>query len=157
VIRCPAIARLPAAARLLPPLLLLAGCVATPADRIAKNPELFAALPVADQDRIRLGQIELGFTPDMVRLALGDPDRHMVRRAVDGTAEIWFYVETVNRYERQRVDIDGLSVRTPGGVRTTGGDAWITILEEKEFVRLRVEFRDGKVAVIEGPFPAESK
>ena len=56
MIRCPAIARLPAAARLLPPLLLLAGCVATPADRIAKNPELFAALPVADQDRIRLGQ-----------------------------------------------------------------------------------------------------
>lgn len=141
----------------LPLLLLAAGCVSTPADRIAKHPELFASLPPADQDRIRQGQIELGFTPDMVRLALGEPDRHMVRRAVEGNAEIWFYVETAPQYERRRVDVDGLSVRTPAGVRYSGGDAWITVLKEKESVRLRVEFRDGKVAVIEGPFPEETK
>ncbi|MGD9782826.1 MAG: hypothetical protein AB7V14_11870 [Kiritimatiellia bacterium] len=56
----------------LPALLLLAGC-ATPERRIEQNRDLFDSLPVADQARIRGGKIDLGYTPDMVRIAFGEP------------------------------------------------------------------------------------
>ena len=64
--------------RLLAALFLLAlmpGCASTPAQRIAQNQELFDSFPVADQARIRGGQIDLGYSPDMVRIALGTPQQ----------------------------------------------------------------------------------
>lgn len=72
-------------------LAALAGC-ATPESRIHRNPEVFAGLPAADQQLIREGKVALGFTPDMARLALGDPDRKLTRTDVNGTSEIWRYV-----------------------------------------------------------------
>ena len=128
---------------------LLAGCASTPAKRIAQNQALFDSLPVADQARIRGGEIDLGYTPDMVRIAYGDPQRQLVRRTAEGTTEVWDYLDTVHSYDRQRVDIDGLSIYGAGGVRTTSGGAWISVLQEKQTLRARVEFRQGKVAAIE--------
>ena len=137
---------------LLPLLLLFAGC-ATPEQRIHQNQELFDALPLADQARIRGGQIDLGFTPDMVRIALGEPQRKLVRRDGGGETEVWLYLDLVRRYERQRADIDGLSLAGPGGYRTVGGSAWINLSQEREFVRARVEFRGGVVAAVEEIVP----
>ena len=142
------ILRLSAAASL---LLLLAGCATTPASRIQQNQELFDSLPVADQARIRGGQITLGYTPDMVRIALGDPQRRLVRRSADAETAVWLYLDTVRRYERQRADIDGLLVSGPGGMRSIGGSAWVNVLQEREFVRRRVEFHNGLVTAIEEP------
>lgn len=139
---------------LLPLLLLLAGC-ATPEHRIHQNQELFDALPLADQARIRGGQIALGFTPDMVRIALGEPQRKLVRREVGGDADVWLYLDLIRRYERQRADIDGLSLSGPGGMRSVGGSAWFDILQEREYVRVRVEFRGGIATAIEEPATAE--
>jgi hypothetical protein len=70
--------------------LVVAGC-ASPASRIRRNPELFASIPAAEQELIKQGRIGIGFTPDMVRLALGEPD--YIARRIDrtGTAEIWRY------------------------------------------------------------------
>jgi hypothetical protein len=141
----------------LPLLLLLAGCASTPAKRIEQNQKVFDALPVADQARIRGGQIDLGYTPDMTRIALGEPQRKLVRRTAEGSAEIWTYTENVTRYERQHVDIDGLSIAGAGGIRSTSGGAWITVLQDREYVRQRVEFRNGVVAVIEESAPDEAK
>jgi hypothetical protein len=82
-------------------LLLLAGALAggafvsgcsTPATRIRQNPELFAQLTPAQQEAIRRGQVAVGFTAEMVRLALGEPDRYSTRTDADGTSEIWSYV-----------------------------------------------------------------
>jgi hypothetical protein len=142
------ILRLSAAAAL---LLLLAGCATTPASRIQQNQELFDSLPVADQARIRGGQITLGYTPDMVRIALGDPQRRLVRRSAGADTDVWLYLDTVRRYERQRADIDGLLVSGPGGMRSIGGSAWVNVLQEREFVRRRVEFLNGLVTAIEEP------
>ena len=136
----------------LPALLLLAGC-ATPAHRIQQNQELFDSFPVASQARIRGGQIDLGFSPDMVRIALGEPQRKLLRRAPDGDAECWLYLDVIRQYDRQRADVDGLSLSTPGGTRAVGGSLWINVLQEREFVRLRVEFRSGAVSAIEEPLP----
>ena len=141
----------------LPLLLLLAGCASTPDQRIQRNQELFDTLPVAAQARIRGGQIDLGFTPDMVRIALGEPQRQLVRRTPAGETPVWLYLDLVRRYDRQRADIDGLSFSGPGGVRSLGGSAWINVMQEREYVRLRVEFLGGTVAAIEEPAPDEAK
>ncbi len=53
-------------------LALLAGCQ-TVDTRIKEKPEVFASLDKAVQDKIKQGIIEIGYTPDMVWLALGAP------------------------------------------------------------------------------------
>ena len=129
-------------------LILLAGC-ATPEHRIQKNQEFFNSLPVAAQARIRGGQIDLNFTPGMVRIALGEPQRKILRRALVGDTDIWLYCDSTRSYDRQRADIDGLVVNSSSGVRSIGGSAWINVPQEREFVRLRVEFQNGSVVAIE--------
>ena len=135
---------------LLPLLLLLAGC-ASPEQRIQQNQDLFDSFPIATQARIRGGQIDLGFTPDMVRIALGDPQHKALRRVAAGETEIWLYFDSIRRYDRQRVDIDGLSLSGPGGRRSLGGSAWINVEQTREFVRARVEFQNGVAVAIEEP------
>jgi hypothetical protein len=71
-------------------LLLAAGC-ATPEARIKRNPDVFAQLSPSDQQLIREGKVALGFTPEMVRLALGEPDRRLERTDASGTSESWSY------------------------------------------------------------------
>lgn len=71
-------------------LLLATGC-STVDSRIAKNRELFNSWPAAVQDKIVVGQIDIGFTPDQVRMALGDPDRVFTRTTADGTSQVWSY------------------------------------------------------------------
>ena len=133
----------------LPLLLLLAGCASTPEKRIQQNQTLFDTLPADAQIRIRGGQIDIGFSPDMVRLALGTPHRTLTRRSPAGESDVWLYLDVVRRYERQRTDIDGLSLSGSGGVRSIGGSAWIQIAQEREFVRTRVEFLNGVVFALE--------
>lgn len=135
---------------------LLAGC-ASPAQRIHRNQELFDSFPLAAQARIRGGQIDLGFTPDMVRIALGEPARQLRRREPAGDSEIWLYFDIVRRSERQRADIDGLSLAGPGGGRAIGGSAWIQTSQEREYIRVRVEFRNGLVTAFEEPLPADDQ
>ena len=130
------------------PLVVLAGC-ATPEKRIQKNQEFFNSLPVAAQARIRGGQIDLNFTPGMVRIALGDPQRRILRRTPSGETDIWLYFDSARSYERQRADLDGLVINSSSGVRSVGGSAWINVPQEREFVRLRVEFQNGSVVAIE--------
>ena len=111
-----------------------------------------------DQARIRGGQIDLGYSPDMVRIALGTPQQRYIRRITGGnTREIWIYLATQSRYERQRADIDGLTVSGPGGTRSVGGSAWISVWQERDFIRYRIEFHNGAVVAIEEPAPEENK
>ncbi len=131
-------------------LALLAGC-ASPAQRIKKNQDLFDSFPVATQARIRGGKIDLGFTTDMVRIALGDPQRMRVRRTATDTLNIWLYIDTIQQYERQHADIDGLSLYGPNGGGAVGGTAWFNVLQEKEILKIRAEFKDGRVVAIEEP------
>ena len=72
-------------------VVVLTGC-ATPEARIQKNPLVFARLTPAQQEMIKKGQAGVGFDQEMVRLALGEPDRILARTDAQGTAEIWSYM-----------------------------------------------------------------
>lgn len=71
-------------------LFLSVGC-STPETRIKAQPELFAKLTPEDQALIKSGRVAVGFTPEMVKLALGEADRRMIRTDANGTNEVWVY------------------------------------------------------------------
>ena len=78
------------AVALLAAVVFLAGC-ATHEARIKRNQEIFNTLAPVDQALIREGKVAIGFTQDMVRLAVGDPDQRWVRTDAQGQSEVWTY------------------------------------------------------------------
>lgn len=82
-------------------LLLGSGCVSTPGDRIKKDPQLFATFAPEVQAKVQKGEIELGYSRGMVRLALGAPPQVNVRTTETGDIEIWTYFNTryISSYE----------------------------------------------------------
>jgi len=86
----------PLALRLFLPLfaaclaLVLSSC-STPASRITKNQDAFDSWPVEVREKVRAGQVDLGFTPEQVLVALGKPTRTYAHKSEGGEAEIWAY------------------------------------------------------------------
>ena len=122
--------------------LVLAGC-STPDSRIAKNQSAFAAYPADVQAKIRAGQVEPGFTPEMVQLALGEPLRKTTRQTEAGDAEVWIYPERGPRFSF------GLGVSSGGGRSGFGTGVGLSTGGYEPDEGMRVEFRDGKVSAIE--------
>ena len=129
----------------------LAGCQ-TVDDRIKEKPEVFAKLDAVTQDKIKQGIIELGYTEDMVYLALGKPDQMRESVSAEGKATTWIYNTYYERYD---------GTRFAGYHRSVYYDPYIkayrfyyrpvyadTYAQEKE-ERIRVSFKDGKATVIE--------
>jgi hypothetical protein len=77
------------------PVLLLAALVAagcsTVNSRIRKHQAEFSTWPMAVQEKVAAGQIDVGFTTEQVKVALGEPDRVFTRTTSDGTTEVWSY------------------------------------------------------------------
>jgi hypothetical protein len=123
--------------------LALAGC-STPETRIAKQPELFNRLTPQQQQMIRQGEVGVGFDMDMVRLALGDPDRVRERIDKNGRSEVWSYIE----YEGS----DGVLLYRGWWHRRWGGafyPYYLDVPSRREHARDRVIFREGRVVSIE--------
>ena len=125
----------------------VSGCSSSPGNRIRKNQELFDSLPPQAQTSIRAGKVEVGFTPDMVRLALGEPDRLYVRTSERGSTEVWAYAA---KSFAPSVSLGlgfgagmgrGAGMGTGIGISTGGGD--------RADDRMRVLFEGGKVSAIE--------
>lgn len=123
---------------------LLAAC-ATPEARIKRNQAVFDALPAAEQALIREGKVGVGFTPDMVLLAVGDPDQRWTRTDAQGRAEIWSYTT----YDGQ----DGAPLyrgyyhRYQGGYPFFYDDYSSGSARAREY--FKVTFKDGKVTMVE--------
>lgn len=125
--------------------LALTAC-STPQTRIAKEPELFSRLTPEQQNLIRQGQVGVGFDMDMVRLALGQPDRVRERIDKSGKSEIWSYLS----YDGP----DTVIVYRGWG---RGGWGWgypyypsyLDARDRQGHPRERVVFRDGKVVSVE--------
>lgn len=132
-------------------LVTLAGC-STISSRIREKEAVFAALPPATQMEIRQGRVAIGFTPNMVYMAIGRPDE--IRERVDpaGRETVWKYNTYYDRYE---------------GTVHTGYRRWVTwdprlhayrihdepidanIYRPVRETFIRVTFRDGRVTAID--------
>jgi hypothetical protein len=124
-------------------LLTLAAC-STPERRIGRNPEFFASLAPADQELIKKGRVALGFTPDMVKLALGDPDRLLTRTDSSGSSEVWRYTT----YESD----SGIYLYRGYYHRHYYGSLFPYYLNYPDRLKrdyLKVSFKDGRVWAIE--------
>jgi hypothetical protein len=123
---------------------LLAACSSSPDTRIGKNQAAFNEYPAAVQQKIRTGEVEVGFTQEMVLLALGEPSREFSRQSGSGTAEIWVYHRAGPRFSFG-VGVGGAIGRSSSagvGLSTSSGG-----YDPEE--RMRVEFRDGRVTAVE--------
>lgn len=123
-------------------LLALAAC-ASPESRIKDSQSAFDAYPPAAQQKIRAGQADLGFTPEMARMALGDPDRRYTRTTAEGTSEVWAYRDSGPIFSF------GLGGGSFGGGSAVGGGVGISTGGEDPQDKLRLVFVGGRVASIE--------
>ena len=119
-------------------LLAVSGC-ATPEARIKRHAELFGSFPPEVQAKVRQGIIQLGYTRDMVFVAIGQPNHIQQRVDSSGTTLVWRYTAY-----RWRPD-------APYWPRHYGpwwGDPpyWD---DREEYDVLRIEFRDDTVTAIE--------
>jgi hypothetical protein len=124
-------------------LAILAGC-STPESRIAKQPEVFNRLTPDQQQMIREGRVGIGFDMEMVKLALGDPDRVRERTDSTGRSEVWTYTD----YETN----DGMLLYRGWYHRGWGSPFYPYYLDvpaRRERSRDEVIFRDGRVTSVE--------
>lgn len=122
---------------------LLAGCVGTPSDRIQKNEVAFSTWPPDVQAKVRAGQVEVDFTADMVRVALGAPERMVMRTTQEGTSEVWIYADT-----RPRISF-GVGVGVGGRGSAYGGGVMVGDDGFRDRERMRVIITNGRVSAIE--------
>jgi hypothetical protein len=117
--------------------------------RIAQNHELFNAFNPDIQEKVRLGQIDLGFSQDMVRLAWGSPDRIYIRTTSDGVATVWTYTRMRTYTQTERMTIPVHVTDSTGKTRTEYTSVWVNRDTEEEYAAARVEFTQGIITAIE--------
>lgn len=122
--------------------LLLAGCTTSPATRVSRNQEAFNSWPAEVQERVQAGDVAVGFTPEQVRVALGEPSNISTRTTEQGTVEVWSY-----RASRPAFSL-GVGVGGGGGGSSVGGGVGVgTGGGQSE--RFRVVFDQGRVTAVE--------
>jgi hypothetical protein len=129
----------------------LAGCQ-TVESRIKEKPEVFASVDKTTQDKIKQGIIDLGYTEDMVYLALGAPDQKRESLSATGRSLTWIYNTYYTRYEgnqmhgyHRRVYFDPF-LKT---YRVYYRPVFTEVYSEEKEERIRIVFKDGKATVIE--------
>lgn len=132
-------------------LALLAGC-STVDKRIQEKSVLFAGLDVATQEKLRQGIVEIGFTTDMVYIALGEPDDKREKISATGRELTWVYSSYRQEYagtgvagHRRVLIYDPALKRSYVMLEPVVVDVYNQRIDD----RIRVTFRDGKVTVIE--------
>jgi outer membrane protein assembly factor BamE (lipoprotein component of BamABCDE complex) len=122
--------------------LALAGC-STPSSRIANNRAAFDLMSPDAQRLIQAGRIDIGFTPEMVTLALGEPAHRFLRKTTTGDTEVWVYHDNKPQIS---IGIGGVSA---GSHSAVGGGVGISTGGYDPDERVRVEFSGGKVVTID--------
>ncbi len=118
------------------------GCASTPQSRIKKNPAAFNSAPSEVRAAIEQGRVLVGFTPDQVKLAMGEPDRVLNRTSETEKSEVWIY-----RENKPHLGL-GLGLGFGGGSVGTGVGVSTS---DREFPdeRMRVVFTAGRVTAVE--------
>ncbi len=120
--------------------------------RIKEKPEVFASVDKATQDKIKQGIIDLGFTEDLVYVALGAPDQKRETINATGKSVTWIYNTYYDRYDgtgfagyHRSVYYDPYLRAYRMYYRPVFADSYIQEKEE----RIRIVFQNGKVTAIE--------
>lgn len=131
--------------------LVLAGC-STVQSRIEEKSTVFNALPAETQSRIQQGLVDVGYTPDMVYIAMGNADKVIERSTTDGNETVWIYNSYYQEYEGSRFAGYRRSVYYDNRIKAyrvfyepVRADIYSDRVEEVA----RVVFKNGKVASIE--------
>lgn len=122
-------------------VLVLAACSSTNT-RISEQQSTFDTYPPDVQQKIRAGTIDVGFTQDQVRLAVGEPSRRYTQQTAGGESEVWAYSKSSPSFSFG-LGAGSFGSGVGGGVglgTSTGGNS-----DDK----LRVTFVAGRVTVVE--------
>jgi hypothetical protein len=121
--------------------LLVAGCSSVDS-RVKSHEAAFNSWPADVQEKVRAGKVEMGFTPEMVEVALGEPHRRASRTTDRGQADVWVYSDKSPRFSI------GLGL---GSVRgSTGVGGGVTVGDNfRDDEAMRVIFENGRVTAIE--------
>ena len=121
--------------------LFVAGC-ASVESRVKDHQSAFNAWPADVQEKVRAGKVEMGFTPEMVEVALGKPDRLSSRTTNSGQAEVWIYLDKGPQFSI------GFGVGSFGS--SGGAAAGVTVGDDfRDDENMRVIFEGGRVTAIE--------
>ncbi len=126
-------------------LCLLAGTgCSTVSSRIKANQQLFNSFPSEAQEAIRQGKINIGFTDQMVIIALGVPHRVYERREQDARYHVWSYIMVYRIYDRPPLGSRRYVFRDGHGIHTVyemGPYPWLwDEYREREIEVMRVVF-----------------
>lgn len=132
-------------------LLGLAGC-STFEKRAEQKADVYTRLDAATQGKLKQGLVEIGYSPDMVYIALGSPDQRNETVTTQGRKEIWIYNSYYSEYRgsehlgyRRYVDYNPVTKKYFIYYEPVRVDVYRDHVEE----RIRITFEDGKVTMIE--------
>lgn len=141
-------------------LLTLITACSTFESRIKENQTVFDKLSPADQQTVRAGFIKVGFTPEMVYMALDKPERK-VAGATAGE-ETWIYHNiystsgSVGMSQKIVTNTNGVVGSkigsAPAGQRNTfsvENDPAAEAIKADSMIKVHVKFAEGKVSTIE--------
>ncbi len=131
--------------------LLLGGCSTIPR-RIEEKSAAFSALDADTQNNIRLGRVDVGYSPDLVYIALGTPDERLTQTTKADTNETWIYnnyhQEYLGRVQTGYRQYTYIDPKTRQAI-VTYEPVYSSIYRDRVDERIRIHFRAGQVASIE--------
>ncbi len=128
---------------------LAVGCVSTPAKRIKQEPQTFAAFPPEFQAKVLKGEIEIGFSRDMVRLAVGRPQQVHTRITEAGDLQIWSYINSYYVGNYQPMSSGYWYQDRTGRMVKTYDTMWVNRGWYEDRLVLRLEFAGDQLKAIE--------
>ena len=131
-------------------VLAVAGCSHV-ANRIQERQAVFSSLDPSTQEKLKKGEVDVGYTPDMVYIALGNPDEKHEKLLPTGVRQTWIYHSYYQEYQGTAVSYYRHAIYYPPT------RSYIVVVEpvstpvyaDRASERLRVEFVNGKVSAIE--------
>ena len=130
-------------------LLLNAGCAVSQSARIQEKSVVFRSLTPGQQQQVLAGRVNVGFTSDMVYLALGKPAEVKAAGNSAAQGEEWVYRRVYSRF------VPGTGISTTGTSPVydstgmiQGGPYDQAVKLGSEADSLEVFFRAGKVVLV---------
>jgi len=129
--------------------LLLGGCASTAQSRIDADPQTYAQATAAQRTLIERGEASVQMTPQMVRMALGNPSQITEQPVGDHVEIVWRYLETPgsDAYKAATSSISGAVESGPTGTPLPAGVSTPPPVVE----RYRITFRDDRVIDVKRP------